>query len=128
MKITTAQNWLLGSCMAAIIGLCTAFDVPPLDDLEALTKATAQVEALPSMESERVQELQKMQRQIDMQIANIVKRSEEHERMMRKLLKDAEKLCASMHGEAAARVSDRGEVVCTTKRGKVVSKPLGPQV
>lgn len=129
MIITTpTQNWLLGGALCAVLCLGTVLDVELLDDLTDQQQIAARVEQLPTQETERVQELQKMQRTIDAQIAKLVLRAEEHERMMRQLLKDAEKLCGAMNGEAAARVTDNGSVMCLSKKGRTVSKPLGPHV
>ena len=129
MIITTpTQNWLLGGALCAVLCLGTVLDVELLDDLTDKQQAVARVEQLPTQETERVQELQKMQRSIDGQIARLVQKAEEHERLMRQILKDAEKLCGAMHGEAAARVTDNGSVMCLSKKGRTVSKPLGPHV
>ena len=124
---TTQQNWLLGGALCAVLCLGTVVDIGLFDDLNDQQKTAERMEQLPTMETERLQELQRMQTNIDMQIAKLMLRAEEHERMMNQLLADAEKFCAAVHGEAVARVTDNGAVMCLSKKGRKVSTPLGPQ-
>jgi hypothetical protein len=124
---TTKQNWLLGGALCAVLCLGTVVDFGLFDDLKDQRQAAGMLEQLPTMETERLQELQKMQRSIDAQIAKLAQRAKEHERMMSQLLKDAEKFCGAIHGEAAARVTDSGSLICLSKKGRKVSTPLGPQ-